>query len=325
MACRPQGVRFGAWAFVGLAALLGGLACDRPSAAAPQETPPVAVVNGEPIPASVVQRELLRLRREAGSAPVHTEAELETLRRELLDDRIDRLLLLQLAKERGIEAEPGEVERLLLRLRADYPGDTFEEFLADEGIPLSQLKAELRERVLIQRLLQREVRARVVVTDDEIQAYYDSHPEEFKVPEQVHARQIVVKTREEAEALRTELRKRHGPDFAEVARSRSIAPEAAQGGDLGWFERGVMPPPFDVCFDLPVGRVSEVVESPYGYHLFQVLERRKARVLSLDEARDRIEAKLRREKEKRAQERYVALLRETAKIEINEAVLGEIR
>ena len=68
-------------------------------------------------------------------------------------------------------------------------------------------------------------------------------------------------------------------DFvANLARKHSLSPDAKQGGDLGWFERGAMPPIFEqVCFALPEGKVSDVVASSYGFHLFKVIGRRPAR------------------------------------------------
>jgi peptidyl-prolyl cis-trans isomerase C len=133
---------------------------------------------------------------------------------------------------------------------------------------------------------------------------------------------VVVRTRAEAERVRAELRRR--PDaFAEVARRASIAPEAAAGGDLGWFARGAgMPEVFDVCFTLPVKALSPVVASAYGFHVFEVTGRRPARRLPLGEVRERVRADLLRQRRAEAQAAYLAALRARARIEIDEAALA---
>jgi parvulin-like peptidyl-prolyl isomerase len=143
-------------------------------------------------------------------------------------------------------------------------------------------------------------------------------------PERVHAQQIVVRTREEAARVRDEVRRKPG-SFADVARRASIGPEGKSGGDLGWFGRGQgMPEVFDACFKLPVGGVSEVIPSPYGFHVFKTLEKRAPTRRSLAEARPALQQRLLREKRARAQEQYVAALRSRATIEVHKAVLAAV-
>lgn len=303
---------------------LGG-ACDGETPVQEAAPPAVAVVNGDPITAAELEEELGKVRREGGALALRSEQDLDRVRRQMLEKRIDQRLLAQAAREHRVVVGADEVERAVLRLRADYPGRTFEELLAEEGIPYSELKEEIRRRLVIQQLIAEQVNARVAVTDDEVTRWYDEHPEDFETPEQVHARQIVVKTEEQASQILRELRR--GARFEDLARKHSIAPEATQGGDLGWFARGVMPSPIDeTCFELAPRRVSDVVESPYGYHVFKVVERKKAEKQALtDELRARIESRLRRSKEEAAQQAYLKTLREGATIRIDEKVLAEVR
>ena len=308
-----------------LGLLTVGSACDG-EAPAPKDAPAaVALVNGEPITATELEHELAKVRREGGALALRSEQDLDRVRRRMLEKRIDQRLLAQAARKHQVVVGADEIERAILRLRSDYPGRTFEKVLAKEGIPYSELRDEIRDRLLVQQLISQEVNVRVAVTDAEIDAYYKGHPKEFEIPDQVHALQIVVKTEEQASQVLKELRR--GDKFGDLARKYSIAPEAAQGGDLGWFARGVMPSPIDeTCFQLSPGRVSDIVDSPYGYHIFKVVERKGAQKQPLDDAlRRRIEADLRREKEEAAQHAYLEKLRNGAKIRIDEKVLAEVR
>jgi len=97
--------------------------------------------------------------------------------------------------------------------------------------------------------------------------------------EQVHLRQILVSTPATAQTLRDRARK--GEDFAALAKQHSLDETSkANGGDLGWVPKGVLDPRLDaVIFDLPVGQVSDVITTNFGYHIVQVLEKDKARPL----------------------------------------------
>ncbi len=306
----------GAWSLAG---------CPGSDTSAEASDPVVARVNERVLHLSDVQRLIDRFRRQHGDLAFRSEADRIQVRDRLLEDRIQELLLLDAAEARGIEVSDEAVDRALLRMRSSYPGRTFEKHLVEEGLPMSQVRADLRERLVIRRLLADEVNARVAVSDEEIASYFDEHKEDLAHPEEVHALQIVVRTRDEAERIRKDLLR--GKEFETLARQLSIAPEAARGGDLGFFARGTMPDPIDrTCFSLPVGRISEVIESPYGYHLFKVVEHRKGGEVQLDDAlRETIERKLRRKKEEARQARFVEALRKKAKVTIDSKALAGVQ
>jgi peptidyl-prolyl cis-trans isomerase C len=215
------------------------------------------------------------------------------------------------------------VERAFLRLRAEYPGTHFDDLLAQERLSAAELKGRLKDQLTVEKLFHDEVFPGVEVPDEEVRRYYDEHAQEFEQPERVRAAQVVLKTRDEAQKVRGELLKRPA-SFAEVARRASIAPEGKQGGDLGYFGKGSMPEVFDVCFRLPLNSVSEVTPSPYGFHVFKVLERKSAGHRSYDDARAEIRDRLLREKRARAQEEYLAALKKRAQVSIDEAALAAV-
>jgi peptidyl-prolyl cis-trans isomerase C len=242
----------------------------------------------------------------------------------MLDELVDRALLLQQARARSIVVGQDQVERAFLRIRAEYPGSHFDDLLAQERLSQSELKARLKEQLAIERLFEEEVFPRVSVVEAEIERYYSDHVSEFQVPERVRVQQIVVSNRDEALALRERLR-RNPQTFGEVARKSSIAPEGRNGGDLGYIGRGAgFPEVFDACFAMPLNVVSDVTPSPYGFHLFKVVDRKAAQRRTLEQARAQIAEKLAREKRARAQEEYVAALRQGAEIRVDERALAAV-
>ena len=280
----------------------------------------VAVVNGEPVSAEALARDLREARAGAGEG----EGKDDVLRRRVLDELVDRALLLQEARARSIVVGQDQVERAFLRIRAEYPGTHFDDLLAQERLSQTELKARLKEQLAVERLFEDEVFPRVTVVDAEVERFYADHAAEFQEPDRVRVSQIVVATREEAQQLREKLR-RNPQTFADVARKSSVAPEGKNGGDLGYIGRGSgFPEVFDACFTMPLNVVSEVTPSPYGFHLFKVTDRKSAQRRTLEQAKAEIREKLTREKRARAQEEFLRGLRQRAKIQVDEKALAAV-
>jgi parvulin-like peptidyl-prolyl isomerase len=242
------------------------------------------------------------------------------LRRGALEELIDRRLLLRAAATHGITVSGDDVERAFARQQDGYPDEQFARMLEAEGNSADELRRDLRESLILQRLFVQEVVARVAVTDEEVASWLDEHADELARPEQVRAAQIVVKTEDEAASIREQLQA--GASFEELAKAASLSPDGKKGGDLGFFAKGEMPPPFDeVCFELKPGRISEVVSSSYGFHVFKVLEHRPAAAPDAEAQRAEATRRLRRDKEAAAQRAFLARLREAAQIEVDEAAL----
>ena len=282
---------------------------------------PVAVVNGEPVPRAAFERELQQLRVGGGEGSGPTDV----LKSSVLDDLVARTLLLQQARARGVTVGSEQVDRAFLAIRAEYPGNAFDDLLAQERLSVAELRARLRDQLTVEKLFREEVFSRVQVPDEEVTRYYAEHAAEFDEPERVHARQIVVRTRAEAAKLRDEVRRKPA-SFAAVASRASIGPEARRGGDLGWFGKGQgMPEVFDVCFRMSPSAVSDVVPSPFGFHVFQVVEKKPPSRRTLEQARPAIATRLLREQRAKAQEDYVAALRAQAKIQIDPAAVASVK
>jgi len=245
-----------------------------------------------------------------------SEEERSEMKRSFLVQVIDRELALAEADRLGLSVSAQEEEAAFQEYRRDYPENTFDQMLKGRNITLEDWKKELREGLLMEKVLNVAVYSRVEVSDEEIAAYYDEYREEFDRPEQVRARQILVSSQEEGERVLGLLRQ--GEDFEAVARKYSLSPDAEEGGDLGFFSRGEMPAEFDaVVFSLTPGRLSDLTQSSYGYHLFKVEEKRKAVRLPLNEVKEDIRQTLRTQKEERAYQQWLHELRGRAVIEVD--------
>jgi peptidyl-prolyl cis-trans isomerase C len=173
--------------------------------------------------------------------------------------------------------------------------------------------ALIAERMLEEELLKKTIDKKV--TDDALQARYDKTSGSFPTKEEIRARHILVKTEAEADAIIKELT--GGADFAKLAAEKSIGPSKANGGDLNYFSKGQMVPPFEeAAFALAKGEFTRsAVKSPFGWHVIKLEDKRQSKPPSFEESRDRLSQELSQE----FAEQLVRGLTEKAKIQRFEA------
>jgi peptidyl-prolyl cis-trans isomerase C len=268
-----------------------------------EQLSPLITINGQDITKEVFLAEFEKsLQKDQPLSSI----EREELQRSFLVQLIDRELIHGEARQLGITLTEADIEVALQDYLQDYPGASFETMLKERGLTLQAWRDELKESLIMEKLLEQAVYSRVSVTEMEIAAYYGANRKQFDRPAQVRARQIVVADETEGQEVLGLLRQ--GRSFAEVAKEYSLSPDSQDGGDLGFFGRGEMPPEFDeVVFDLPTNRLSELVETEYGYHIFLVEEKRKAKRLSKKEASAEIRSILESSKK---EEVYLAWLQD---------------
>ena len=229
----------------------------------------------------------------------------------------------QEAERLKITAGEDELENYLRQVVGDYSHEDLSRMFELRNIDLSKWKAQIKENRLFEKLIAREVKDKIIVTESEIKSYYKAHSKDYLLPDRVQALQIVVNNELEAEAIYNKLQE--GADFFELAKSKSMSPEGDQGGDLGFFSRGQMPKEFDdAIFNLKVGEFSKVVQTPYGYHIFKVIKKKRAKIMSLKDARGKIREKLIKEKEKKEFMNWINNLREKSVIVIKEGVFSGV-
>lgn len=287
-----------------------------------QERPSVASVSGVPFYADEFRRLFRRVQVDDPEGFPSSKSR-KMQKQVLLDSLIDRHLVVQAAERVNALVTSAEVEAAFSRSRASWPDEEFRLLLSDTELTPSELKQELRSQLMVRRYFADHVYSRVAVTDEEIEAVLEAHPEKLIIPERVRARHIVVRTEEEADKVARKIRQ--GLSFEDAAMEYSLSPEGKSGGDLGTFTRGQKPPIFEqVCFKLQTGVVSAVTPSEFGFHLFQVLEHHAEGMRPLADVRAKVEELLRRDKEREAQRVKIAQLRKAATIIVQERVLASI-
>jgi len=266
----------------------------------------VATVDGEKIPLEDFNDRLeQKLALMEGRSSMSDE-QFEVLKQNVLNELIDEQVMLNRARKLGLSVSEGELKRRIEEIRKDYGEEHFEQYFKGGRKEYRTWEEKLRRRLLLEELIRQEVNSRVSVTDEEVMDYLKKHEKEKLFQERVQ-------------------RLNDGEDFATLAREFSLGPEAEKGGDLGYFVRGVLPETFDrVIFSLPPGKVSGIIETPYGYHIFKVLEKERRGKKVLAEQRERIRAKLKREKEDQEYAGWLERLRSESVIKINEPVLRRV-
>lgn len=291
---------------------------EEPEAVAPavsSELTVVATVNGDPVTLGEFQERFSR----AGFKP-EREAD-PAVMEEFLNRLLERKMLLREAQRRRIKVNLPDINQRIDTL-GKANGRDVAVLLAGQGIDFEKWKSDIWEDLMIERLLARDVDRQVSVSAAEVKRYYEANPHEFDRPEQVRARQIVVAAEEEAHGVLARVNAK-GADFAVVAREKSTAPEAENGGDLGWFARGDMPAEFNAVFALAKGGMSGIVKSPYGFHIFKLEDRRPAGTLGLKDAGGDIAERLRHAKEDKRFKRWLKELRSRTKFEVNYEALEQ--
>jgi parvulin-like peptidyl-prolyl isomerase len=282
----------------------------------------VAMVNDEPITVADFSAEFTPLIEGYHNPPTAQEKEdLQNLKKALLNQLIENKLVLIEAAKMGVTVSDDELEQAFTLIKGSYPQGGLSEIVRDETA-LRQWKEKLRQRLLIEKVINRVSQVTSAIDDDALRKYYKKHQAEFLVPEQVRVRQIVVKDQQEAQSLLRRLKQ--GASFEELAKKHSIGPEAEMGGDLGFFARGDMPEEFNVAFTLKAGETSEVVKSPYGYHIFQVVARRGETESSFDEAKDQIRKMVVQEEEGKIFQAWLKKAKKKARVSVNNRALEEI-
>ena len=290
-----------------------------------KETATIATVNEEKISVKEFRQNLEQHKRKYRvdtSEPIDSNSFL-LLKTQTLNEMIQNTLFRQEAGKSGISLSADEIESLLLQAKSGYEEKAFKKYLEIENISQEKWENDLKNNLLIKNLIDKRVNNNVSVNEREIRKYFEEHTEEFHKGKQVKALHIMVETEEEALRIKKQLDSQDG-DFAELARELSLGPEGAEGGDLGYVEEGHMPPELNVIFTLKKDEISNIIRTPYGSHLFKVVDKRKDRKMSYDESRKIIQDKLVRERQDKAFHEWLLELKEKANIEIENDILAKI-
>ncbi len=307
--------RLGRWGVIPFVLLLSCVAACDSGKSTPPAPPSAATVNGEAILLAEFERRLAEeMALAKGEAPLKAE-ETESLEKAVLEDLIREKLMLQRARDLHLLVSEEELAARVEEIRKDY-NDQFDKQFGNSGVDFVEWREALRRRMLIEKLIERDVNAKVQVADREAEQYFNANRKAYATERRVRVAQIVVPDRKRAEGILKRLKA--GEDFGMVARETSIGPEAAKGGDLGFFERGVMPEAIDrVVFTLPPGKISGVVKSPYGFHIIKVLAQVEAGGRIFAEVKEKVRDDLRKRRQAEFYRTWIETLRAGATVRID--------
>lgn len=209
------------------------------------------------------------------------------------------------AKETGLVVKAEDLEKQVQAVQKSYPDDSsFQQAIVDQGMTFKGWRDRLQNTMLQKAVIKKVVESAAPVSEAEIQSYYNEHKQEFSLPESAQIRQILVATEADAKMIEAELKK--GRRMSDLAKKYSTSPEASEGGDVGWIEKGLSDV-FESAFRMKQGQRSPIFKSAFGYHIFEVTGRKPSRMKSFAEAKTQIKSIL---IEKREQSLYLAWLEE---------------
>lgn len=225
---------------------------------------------------------LVQLRKQGTPLPPQDVLERQMLER-LIMDRVQ----LQFARESGIKVDDAQLDLALGRIAANNRMNMqqFRQALEKDGVPYAKFREEIREEITLARLREREVDSKLVISEGEVDNYLESQSASGAPVEEYELAHILLRAPESASPeqlqklrARAELalkRARQGDNFAELTAAYSDAPDALQGGDLGWRPADRLPGLYaDTAAQMKPGEVSDILRSPAGFHIVKLVGKR---------------------------------------------------
>ncbi len=261
--------------------------------------------------------------------PEESEEKIKKARREILNQLIEDKLLDQEIRNRKIEVSEREVDQAIEEVMKKHTltENDLKKALAKEGLTYSAYRQRVKLDLGKMRLINREIKAKIVVKEEDLRKYYQQHVREFTEPLEVKLQQIflplspTLSSKESGQqkkiAQEIHQRARQGEDFGELVQRYSLGPEKAEGGVLGFFKKGELIPELEeAAFQLKRGEISEVVPTPQGLHILRVLDRRGGEPKPFAEVRHRIREQITQAEGMKQFEEWLKALKSKAYIEI---------
>ena len=296
----------------------------------------IARINNQIVTRTEYLRSKDQLKQEAQQQdPVNANKIVAERDKDILRDLIDQQLLLEKGKDLGITADT-ELIKKLDDMRKEMNLESMEDLdkaAQAQGVSLEDFKQNLRNQIITQQVIGREVGSKMSMSKEEEQKFYDQHKSEMEQPEHIRLSEILVSTEKKgganapddpqqlataqakAEDLLSQIRK--GSKFEDIAKKNSDGPTAAHGGDLGDFKHGTLAKELeDKTFAMKPGGVSDVIRTRQGFVILKVVEHHTAGIPPMSEVEPRIQDALYMQKLQPALREYLQKLREDAYIDV---------
>jgi peptidyl-prolyl cis-trans isomerase SurA len=288
----------------------------------------IARVNNDIITMSDYQKADQQLREEVahdcqGCPPDKVQGQYKDQQKDLLRGLIDQSLLVQRAKDMGISVETELIKRMdeVRKQNGLNSLEELEKAVEGSGIAWEDYKTQIRNGLLTQEVMRKEVGSRINIGNEEVKKYYDEHPQEFTRPEQVELSEIFLSTEgkspEEIEAVQKKAEDLHnrvvkGDEFSEIAKRYSEGSTAKdQSGDLGTYQRGQLSPQLEaVVFKMEKGQITDVTQTKTGFEILKVDNHYQSGLQPLDKVETEIMNRLYMKKMQPTMREYLAQLRQ---------------
>ena len=255
-------------------------------------------------------------------------AQLRTIVSAIIKQIVDRELLADFAAKAGFKPDVRKADAKLMELAGRFGGpEGLKKILAIQGITREEAVRQIAKDMAVSAWIDKTLRPKVKIDDKDLREYFAAHKSEFGVPEKVGASHILIackadapkadqkKAEKKAEEVLKKLQK--GADFAKMAKEYSDCPSKARGGDLGTFGHGEMVPAFEeAAFTLKEGQLSGIVHTRFGYHIIKGGKHQAGHAADFAQAKEKIRAKLQRQKLIALIQEQVAAAGKAAKVEI---------
>lgn len=278
-----------------------------------------AKVNGKAISVDELNKQVEQLKKQYPQMfqGADGEGRLLDFKQRLLDNLVSQELVRQAAEEQGIKVSDADVKKQVDQLKSGFKDEKqFDQALKSAGMTVDSLNKQIREQLLTQRLID-SLSAGAAPTESEIKSYYDKNKEQFNQKAAKRASHILFKPEDKNAAEKALGELKDGADFASSAKKYSTdTATAAQGGDLGWPSTPYVAEFEEALAKLDKGEMSDLVKSPFGWHIIKVTDERDAKQQPLSEVKDQISQILQQQRKAESYQQFLENLRKKAKIEI---------
>ncbi len=247
---------------------------------------PVVKVNEQQLSLKEFSDELSKQLKNFDALVAKNPNQIQRVRDIVIRDFLLHSLIQDFATKNNFAVSQQEWDDEIAAIRATYPDDlSFRKVLVDENMSLNEWKLSVKSSALQKKIFQSFRAKTAKPTDVEIKKFFDENKDRFKHPERIWLRQIVVDDYGKAIDIKDALKKK---DFGELAKKFSVAPEGKSGGVVGWVDKGSVDI-FEKAFSQSTGGVSQVLESPFGFHLFKVDKKEGSGLRRIEEVKALIE------------------------------------
>jgi len=241
----------------------------------------------------------------------------------LIDRIVEDSLILEYGKAMGITLSENELRQSIKDISRDYPLNSFKETLLSRCIDYNEWVERLKEQKLLKKIIEKKTEMLPPISHLSIASYYKEHVMEFRHSSRANVIQVVSETRKDAEAIMARIR--GGEKLIDLAKQESIYSTPQNDYDINWITKDIFPSQLsDIIFSIPIGEISDIIETTYGYHIIKVLQREPEGQRGILEVKDEIENILLENAREEHYQEWLGELKNNYNIRINHSLLDKM-